>query len=173
MLTRRHAAKDRRRSCRCQCLGPLSRSTTTNIGCNRGTWATCLLSRLQRGQGMPAPKEQASARLLSPFIGRSPWSSHTQPVSSHRSHAIHGQRSQRLIDPSIVPASRVRRARNVLQYLPRHVRRLGDVHGQKECLVAQQPPQSSAFVSSVDGSRVARERLTQWHWSGAVFCPAC
>jgi hypothetical protein len=27
--------------------------------------------------------------------------------------------------------------------------------------------------SSVDGSRVARAKLTQWHWSGAVFCPAC
>jgi hypothetical protein len=27
--------------------------------------------------------------------------------------------------------------------------------------------------SSVDGSRVARSKLTQWHWSGAVFCPAC
>jgi len=27
--------------------------------------------------------------------------------------------------------------------------------------------------SSVDGSRVARGKLTQWHWSGAVFCPAC
>ena len=27
--------------------------------------------------------------------------------------------------------------------------------------------------SSVDGSRVARDKLTQWHWSGAVFCPAC
>jgi hypothetical protein len=31
------------------------------------------------------------------------------------------------------------------------------------------PPQ----MSSVDGSRVARVKLTQWHWSGAVFCPAC
>jgi ketopantoate reductase len=29
------------------------------------------------------------------------------------------------------------------------------------------------LVSSVDGSRVARAKLTQWHWSGAVFCPAC
>jgi hypothetical protein len=28
-------------------------------------------------------------------------------------------------------------------------------------------------MSSVDGSRVARAKLTQWHWSGAVFCPAC
>ena len=28
-------------------------------------------------------------------------------------------------------------------------------------------------MSSVDGSRVARSKLTQWHWSGAVFCPAC
>jgi hypothetical protein len=28
-------------------------------------------------------------------------------------------------------------------------------------------------MSSVDGSRVARGKLTQWHWSGAVFCPAC
>jgi hypothetical protein len=28
-------------------------------------------------------------------------------------------------------------------------------------------------TSSVDGSRVARTKLTQWHWSGAVFCPAC
>ena len=28
-------------------------------------------------------------------------------------------------------------------------------------------------MSSVDGSRVARDKLTQWHWSGAVFCPAC
>jgi len=28
-------------------------------------------------------------------------------------------------------------------------------------------------LSSVDGSRAAREKLTQWHWSGAVFCPAC
>jgi hypothetical protein len=27
-------------------------------------------------------------------------------------------------------------------------------------------------MSSVDGSRVARDKLTQWHWSGAVFCPA-
>ena len=27
-------------------------------------------------------------------------------------------------------------------------------------------------MSSVDGSRVARVKLTQWHWSGAVFCPA-
>jgi hypothetical protein len=38
---------------------------------NRGTRLTCRLSRLQRGQGLPAPKEQASARLLSPFNGRS------------------------------------------------------------------------------------------------------
>jgi hypothetical protein len=29
------------------------------------------------------------------------------------------------------------------------------------------------LMSSVDGSRVARAKLTQWHWSGAVFCPAC
>jgi hypothetical protein len=29
------------------------------------------------------------------------------------------------------------------------------------------------MLSSVDGSRVARDKLTQWHWSGAVFCPAC
>ena len=28
-------------------------------------------------------------------------------------------------------------------------------------------------MSSVDGSRIARAKLTQWHWSGAVFCPAC
>jgi hypothetical protein len=28
-------------------------------------------------------------------------------------------------------------------------------------------------MSSVDGSRVARVNLTQWLWSGAVFCPAC
>jgi len=28
-------------------------------------------------------------------------------------------------------------------------------------------------MSSVDGSRVAGAKLTQWHWSGAVFCPAC
>jgi NAD(P)H-dependent FMN reductase len=28
-------------------------------------------------------------------------------------------------------------------------------------------------LSSVDGSRVARGKLTQRHWSGAVFCPAC
>jgi hypothetical protein len=27
-------------------------------------------------------------------------------------------------------------------------------------------------MSSVDGSRVARHKLKQWHWSGAVFCPA-
>jgi hypothetical protein len=27
--------------------------------------------------------------------------------------------------------------------------------------------------SSVDSSRVARDKLTQRHWSGAVFCPAC
>jgi hypothetical protein len=32
---------------------------------------------------------------------------------------------------------------------------------------------SSSAMSSVDGSRVARDKLTQWHWSGAVFCPAC
>jgi len=30
-----------------------------------------------------------------------------------------------------------------------------------------------ATTSSVDGSRVARVKLTEWHWSGAVFCPAC
>lgn len=30
----------------------------------------------------------------------------------------------------------------------------------------------SGYVS-VDGSRVARDKLTQRHWSGAVFCPAC
>ena len=30
-----------------------------------------------------------------------------------------------------------------------------------------------AAMSSVDGSRVARDKLTQWHWSGAVFCSAC
>ena len=29
------------------------------------------------------------------------------------------------------------------------------------------------MMSSVDGSRVARAKLTQWRWSGAVFCPAC
>jgi hypothetical protein len=27
-------------------------------------------------------------------------------------------------------------------------------------------------MSSVDGSRIARGKLTWWHWSGAVFCPA-
>ena len=32
---------------------------------------------------------------------------------------------------------------------------------------------ASPMMSSVDGSRVARVNLTQWHWSGAVFCPAC
>jgi hypothetical protein len=29
------------------------------------------------------------------------------------------------------------------------------------------------FVSSVDGSRIARGKLARWHWSDAVFCPAC
>jgi SRSO17 transposase len=33
--------------------------------------------------------------------------------------------------------------------------------------------QSGRWTSSVDGPRVARGKLTQWHWSGAVFCPAC
>jgi hypothetical protein len=33
--------------------------------------------------------------------------------------------------------------------------------------------QAGPAMSSVDGSRVARAKLTQWHWSGAVFCPAC
>ena len=28
-------------------------------------------------------------------------------------------------------------------------------------------------MSSVDGSRIARAKLTYWRWSGAVFCPAC
>jgi hypothetical protein len=28
-------------------------------------------------------------------------------------------------------------------------------------------------MSSVDGSRVGRVKLKQWHWSGAVFWPAC
>ena len=28
-------------------------------------------------------------------------------------------------------------------------------------------------AARLDGSRVARAKLTQWHWSGAVFCPAC
>jgi hypothetical protein len=32
---------------------------------------------------------------------------------------------------------------------------------------------AATVMSSVDGSRVARDKLTQWHWSGAVFCPAC
>jgi hypothetical protein len=38
---------------------------------------------------MPAPKEQASARLLSPVNGRSPWSSQTQAVSSQSGHATY------------------------------------------------------------------------------------
>jgi hypothetical protein len=40
-------------------------------------------------------------------------------------------------------------------------------HGTKRSL------RCSRRMSSVDGSRVARAKLTQWHWSGAVFCPAC
>jgi len=32
---------------------------------------------------------------------------------------------------------------------------------------------SVTAMSSVDGSRIARAKLTYWHWSGAVFCPAC
>ena len=34
------------------------------------------------------------------------------------------------------------------------------------------PLAGAPMSSSVDGSRVARVKLTQWHWSGAVFCPA-
>jgi hypothetical protein len=35
------------------------------------------------------------------------------------------------------------------------------------------PRRASAAVSSVDGSRIARGKLARWHWSDAVFCPAC
>jgi hypothetical protein len=37
----------------------------------------------------------------------------------------------------------------------------------------EQTSRPGLMMSSVDGSRVARSKLTQWHWSGAVFCPAC
>jgi hypothetical protein len=36
-----------------------------------------------------------------------------------------------------------------LSYLPRHAWQFGNVHRDKERLVAQQPPQSSAFVSVI------------------------
>jgi NAD(P)-dependent dehydrogenase (short-subunit alcohol dehydrogenase family) len=39
---------------------------------------------------------------------------------------------------SIIPAGRIRRSRNVLQDLPRHAWRLGDVHRDQECLVARE-----------------------------------
>jgi hypothetical protein len=39
---------------------------------------------------------------------------------------------------SIVPAGRIWWPGNVLQYLPRHARQLGDVHRDQECLVAHE-----------------------------------
>jgi hypothetical protein len=50
---------------------------------------------------------------------------------------------------SIIPAGRIWRPRNVLQYLPWRARQLGSGRRDKECLVARQPPQSTAFVSVI------------------------
>ena len=56
-------------------------------------------------------------------------------------HRLHGacMKAARFEEDSrsIVAAGRIWRPRNVLQYLPRHARQLGDVHCQKECLVAR------------------------------------
>ena len=43
--------------------------------------------------------------------------------------------------------------------------------------VREGQPMKSQFeacsrMSSVDGPRDARDKLTWWRWSGAVFCPA-
>jgi hypothetical protein len=54
------------------------------------------------------------------------------------------------------PCWRNLRPWNVLQYLPRRARQLGDVHRDKERLVAQQPPKSSAFVSVIGAIAAAR-----------------
>jgi hypothetical protein len=54
-------------------------------------------------------------------------------------------------------------AADVLQYLPRNAWQLGNVHRDKERLVAQQPPQSSAFVSVIGA--IAAARTSNWRGS--------
>jgi hypothetical protein len=61
-----------------------------------------------------------------------------------------------------------RRARQSARYDRRHRLR----HSATLLIGTFQTCRGDLTMSSVDGSRVARDKLTQWHWSGAVFCPA-
>jgi hypothetical protein len=62
---------------------------------------------------------------------------------------------ERRASPSIIPAGRIWWPRNVLQYLPRHARQLGNIHRDQECFaepvlwrlfgrVARQPTNTNA-----------------------------
>ncbi len=70
----------------------------------------------------------------------------------------------------------IQRSRTLLPQPPKdqlEIDRTGAAPAGPRLRQTPEQPTTLELKSSVDGSRVARAKLTQWHWSGAVFCPAC
>ena len=72
-------------------------------------------------------KEQGSVEAKTRPLWQFVWAISRRICVGHNSASV---------SRSIIPAGRIRRPRNVLQYLPRHAWQLGDVHRDEERLVA-------------------------------------
>jgi hypothetical protein len=84
---------------------------------------------------------------------------------------VHGFDANSVLNRRICELAKARGFEFCIRYVSRQdVQPVGDLSGAEANVILGA---GLALMSSVDGSRVASGKLTQWHWSGAVFCPAC